>query len=105
MSLNGHREDDEAAVVLLSGGLDSATAAAKAIARHKRVIGLTLNYGQKNAQELRCAREVAVALGITEHFLTEVGLSDWEGLFSRQTLILRLKRRTMYRDETTFTSL
>ena len=54
------------AVVLLSGGLDSATALA--IARHEgfRCHALTIAYGQRHAVELAAARRVAAALGAIE---------------------------------------
>jgi 7-cyano-7-deazaguanine synthase len=55
------------AVVLLSGGLDSYTAAALAKADGFSLAALTVQYGQRHAQELVCARRVAGALGISRH--------------------------------------
>jgi 7-cyano-7-deazaguanine synthase len=62
------------AVVLLSGGLDSYTAAA--IARSQRFIlsALTIHYGQRHACEIEAARAVARALGIERHLELAVDL-------------------------------
>ncbi|WP_421656341.1 7-cyano-7-deazaguanine synthase QueC [Leptothermofonsia sp. ETS-13] len=67
------------AVVLLSGGLDSATSAAQAIADGYDVIALSLNYGQRHKKELIAAKRVAEYLGIQEHFVVDVNLSQWGG--------------------------
>lgn len=67
------------AVVLLSGGLDSATVAARARADGCEVIALSFNYGQRNAQELAAARDIAAHFGIAEHFIVNVDLSAWGG--------------------------
>jgi 7-cyano-7-deazaguanine synthase len=66
------------AVVLLSGGLDSATAAAQAIADGYETIALSFRYGQRHVRELRVARRVAKALGIQQHFILDVDLSLWD---------------------------
>ncbi len=67
------------AVVLLSGGLDSATSAAQAIADGYEVIALSFRYGQKHSRELSAAQKIAEHLGITEHFVMDVNLSQWGG--------------------------
>ena len=67
------------AVVLLSGGLDSATTAAIAIAEGYEVIALSFRYGQRHEKELEAARKIATALSIAEHFITDVNLSAWGG--------------------------
>ena len=67
------------AVVLLSGGLDSATTAAIAIAEGYRVIALSFRYGQRHEKELAAAKKVALALEIKEHYISEVDLSQWGG--------------------------
>ncbi len=63
------------AVVLLSGGLDSATAAAWACREGYRLSALSLDYGQRHRCELDCARAVAAALGITDHVILPVDLA------------------------------
>jgi 7-cyano-7-deazaguanine synthase len=65
------------AVVLLSGGLDSATAAAQAIADGYRAIALSIDYGQRHRRELRAATAVAAHLGIEEHHTLAVNLAQW----------------------------
>lgn len=67
------------AVVLLSGGLDSATSAAQAIADGYEVIALSFRYGQKHSRELEAAKNIADHLGITAQFLMDVNLSQWGG--------------------------
>ncbi|GMV83247.1 MAG: 7-cyano-7-deazaguanine synthase [Planctomycetota bacterium] len=63
------------AVVLLSGGLDSATAAAWAQARGFRVAALTVRYGQRHAAELAAARRIARSLKLEKHLEIGVELS------------------------------
>jgi 7-cyano-7-deazaguanine synthase len=58
---------DSLAIALLSGGLDSATAAALALEAGHRVIGLSFDYGQRHRRELEAARHLAVSLGLDEH--------------------------------------
>lgn len=67
------------AVVLLSGGLDSATTAAIAINEGYEAIALSFRYGQRHERELQAAKRVARALGITEHYTIDVNLSQWGG--------------------------
>jgi 7-cyano-7-deazaguanine synthase len=67
------------AVVLLSGGLDSYTAAAIARAEGFRLFALTLRYGQRHAQELQAAREVAAALAVERHVELDVDLGAFGG--------------------------
>jgi 7-cyano-7-deazaguanine synthase len=55
------------AVVLLSGGLDSYTAAAIARADGFVLNALTIHYGQRHAREVESARQVAKALGVEQH--------------------------------------
>jgi 7-cyano-7-deazaguanine synthase len=70
---------EKSAVVLLSGGLDSATVLA--VARHEgfRCHALTIAYGQRHAVELQAARRVAAALGADEHRVFEIDLSGFGG--------------------------
>ncbi|MDQ3070356.1 MAG: 7-cyano-7-deazaguanine synthase QueC [Acidobacteriota bacterium] len=67
------------AVVLLSGGLDSATAAAMAKAEGWSVDALTVRYGQVHAIEIDAARRVAQSLGIERHVELEIDLSALGG--------------------------
>lgn len=76
---NSPRKGAAAAVVLLSGGLDSATAAAWAIDRGYRLSALSVDYGQRHRCELESARAVAAALGITDHAVIRVDLAAFGG--------------------------
>jgi 7-cyano-7-deazaguanine synthase len=67
------------AVVLLSGGLDSYTAAAIAKADGFRLFALTIRYGQRHARELEAARQVAAALEVARHVELDVDLSAFGG--------------------------
>ena len=67
------------AVVLLSGGLDSYTAAAIARADGFRLFALTIRYGQRHAHELAAARRVATWLGVARHVELDVDLRTFGG--------------------------
>jgi 7-cyano-7-deazaguanine synthase len=67
------------AVVLLSGGLDSATALAVARRDGFRCHALTIAYGQRHAAELEAARRVAAALGAVEQHFVELDLREFGG--------------------------
>jgi 7-cyano-7-deazaguanine synthase len=62
------------AVVLLSGGLDSYTAAAIAKSRGFTLYALTVSYGQRHAQEIDAARRVAASLGVARHLEMPIDL-------------------------------
>jgi len=61
-------------VVLLSGGLDSATTLAVARAEGYEAHGLSVDYGQRHRRELECARAVATSLGAATHRIVSVDL-------------------------------
>jgi 7-cyano-7-deazaguanine synthase len=67
------------AVVLLSGGLDSATAAAVAKSEGFDLFALTIAYGQRHRVEIEAARAVAKALGAARHVELSVDLSVFGG--------------------------
>jgi 7-cyano-7-deazaguanine synthase len=67
------------AVVLLSGGMDSATTAAIARSRGFDVHALTFRYGQRHAVELEAARRVARHLGIRRHIVLDIDLRPFGG--------------------------
>ena len=62
------------AVVLLSGGLDSYTAAALVRAEGFSLHALTVQYGQRHAHEVAAARRVAAALGVARHLELDLDL-------------------------------
>lgn len=67
------------AVVLLSGGLDSATAAAWAVSRGFRLHALSIDYGQRHRVELEAARRLAESLGVEDHVIMRVDLAAFGG--------------------------
>jgi 7-cyano-7-deazaguanine synthase len=71
--------ENEAAVVLVSGGLDSLVAAGLAKAAGFRLFALTIDYNQRHRIELRAAAQVAKALGAERHVVLPVDLSAFGG--------------------------
>ncbi len=69
----------EHAVVLLSGGLDSATVLAMAVSEGYRCHALSVDYGQRHGIELCAAKRVAQALGAVEHRVMRVDLGGIGG--------------------------
>ncbi len=67
------------AVVLLSGGLDSATTLAIAINSGYQAYALSFDYGQRHHHEIDAARRVAKALGAREHRIAKVDLRVFGG--------------------------
>ncbi len=67
------------AVVLLSGGLDSATALYLAKSEGYETHCLSFNYGQRHDKELMSAKKVAQAAGAKEHIVVDAGISAWGG--------------------------
>ncbi|TWT42856.1 7-cyano-7-deazaguanine synthase QueC [Botrimarina hoheduenensis] len=67
------------AVVLLSGGLDSATTAAIARADGFEVYALSIDYGQRHRFELDSAQRVAQAIGVAEHRIVKIDLGQFGG--------------------------
>ena len=70
---------EKRAVVLLSGGLDSATAAALARREGFALYGLTIRYGQVHAVEIEAARRVAASLGFATHVELDIDLKSFGG--------------------------
>ena len=70
---------DSTTIALLSGGLDSATAAALAVEAGQKVIGLSFDYGQRHRKELQAAEALAAHMGLTEHHVISVNLGSWGG--------------------------
>jgi len=67
------------AVILLSGGLDSATVLAIAREAGYACHALSLDYGQRHTAELAAAARVAKSLGVVEHRVMRLGLGDIGG--------------------------
>jgi 7-cyano-7-deazaguanine synthase len=71
--------DPNAAVVLLSGGLDSMVCAALAKEAGHRVIALTVDYNQRHRVELHAAGRIAAALHVAEHIVQPLDLRPFGG--------------------------
>lgn len=67
------------AIVLLSGGLDSATVLAMALKKHEAVCAVSFRYGQRHSAELLAAQRVAARMGAQEHRLIDVDLGQLGG--------------------------
>ena len=67
------------AVVLLSGGMDSATTAAIAVSRGFEVVALSFRYGQRHAVELEAARRIAEQLKLARHLVVDIDLAGIGG--------------------------
>ena len=67
------------AVILLSGGLDSATVLAMARAQGFETYALSMRYGQRHSSELEAAKRVAAALGATRHEIVDLDLRRFGG--------------------------
>jgi 7-cyano-7-deazaguanine synthase len=70
---------DKRAVVLLSGGLDSATVLAQARAQGFQCHALSVDYGQRHHAELAAAQRVASGLGATTHRVINIDLTAFGG--------------------------
>jgi 7-cyano-7-deazaguanine synthase len=69
----------ERAVVLLSGGLDSATTLAIARDQGYDLYALSFRYGQRHVQELQSASKIAASLGASEHRIVDIDLRSFGG--------------------------
>ena len=67
------------AVVLLSGGLDSATALAIALDQGYQCYVLSFDYGQRSLTELNAAKEIAKQMAVAEHRVIRLHLEDFGG--------------------------
>src|SRR5574337_1196712 len=67
------------AVVLLSGGIDSTTAAAMVKAKGYQLHALTFRYGQRHAREVESAKRIAAAIGAAQHLILDLDLRQIGG--------------------------
>ncbi len=67
------------ALVLLSGGLDSATCLAIAGAEGFECYALSFAYGQRNSCELEAAKNLSAAFAVAEHVVIDINLRKWGG--------------------------
>jgi 7-cyano-7-deazaguanine synthase len=88
-----NHSNDRIAVVLLSGGLDSATTAAIARADGYRLFALSIDYGQRHRFELAAAARVARWLGMERHVVASVGLDEFGGSALTDDIAVPLDRK------------
>ena len=69
----------QTAVVLLSGGMDSATALAMTIKEGFGVIGLTFDYGQRHRKEIEAAKRLAKHFRVVDHRIVSIDLTTIGG--------------------------
>jgi 7-cyano-7-deazaguanine synthase len=67
------------AVILLSGGVDSATTLAIARSENFQCYALTFKYGQRHRREVEAAKRIAASLGAVEHRVIEIDLAAFGG--------------------------
>jgi len=72
-------EKNRKAVVLLSGGLDSATTLAVARSEGFLLFALTFRYGQRHGREIEAAKKIASSLGVAEHRIIDIDLAQLDG--------------------------
>ena len=77
--LSAPKTQNAAAVILLSGGLDSMVAGALAKAAGYRLFALTIDYNQRHRVELDAAARVAAMLGVDQHITLPLDLSQFGG--------------------------
>src|ERR1700709_253456 len=68
-----------AAVLLLSGGLDSTTLLAMALAEGFDVHAMSFRYGQRHATEIEAARRVAARYNVRDHVIVDIDLRVFGG--------------------------
>ena len=66
-------------IVLLSGGLDSATVLAYARREGFVPLAMTFRYGQRHSVEIDASRRVAAAGGVSQHVVVDIDLRQWGG--------------------------
>lgn len=73
------RKAKQKAVVLLSGGLDSATTLAITASEGYELYALSFRYGQRHAVELEAAKKIAEAFNVKEHKIVDIDLRVFGG--------------------------
>jgi 7-cyano-7-deazaguanine synthase len=85
---------DKRAVILLSGGLDSATTLAIARNQGFECYALTFRYGQRHKREIEAAKKIANSLGAVEHRIIDIDLAQFGGSALTDSTIEVPKDRT-----------
>jgi 7-cyano-7-deazaguanine synthase len=77
--LRGGNKLSKKAVVLLSGGIDSATTLAIAKSSGFEVYAISFRYGQRHIFEIRAAKKIAEKIGVEKHLIMDIDLSSFGG--------------------------
>ena len=77
--MSENNKQNKKAVVLVSGGLDSATVLAIANSQSYQCYALSMDYGQRHRIELERAREVAQSIGAIEHKVVKIDIGNFGG--------------------------
>ncbi len=85
---------DKKAVILLSGGLDSATTLAIARSEAFECCALTFRYGQRHKREIEAAKKIANSLGAVKHRIIDIDLAQFGGSALTDSTIEVPKDRT-----------
>ena len=85
---------DKRAVILLSGGLDSATTLAIAQSEGFECCALTFRYGQRHKREIEAAKKIADSLGASKHRIIDIDLAQFGGSALTDSTIEVPKDRT-----------
>src|SRR5687767_7916916 len=86
---------DRRAVILLSGGLDSAVCATIAKCERYDIYALTFDYGQRHKKEIEAAKAIANNLRAKEHKVLSIPLAEFGGSALTDPKIAVPKNRTM----------
>lgn len=71
--------DNKKAIILLSGGLDSATTLAIAKKQGFQCYGMTFSYGQRHNVEIESSKRIAAVMGVLEHRIIDIDLAQFGG--------------------------
>ena len=77
--MNKDLDNQKKAVVLVSGGLDSATVLAMAVDQGYQSYALSMDYGQRHRIELERAKKVAISNGAIEHRIVRIDIGNFGG--------------------------
>ena len=83
-------------VVLLSGGLDSATSAAIAVSQNYDVYALTFNYGQRHSIELNSAKAIGEYLNIKSHKFIDIPVEIFESALTSSKMQIPKNEANIY---------
>lgn len=90
--MNNFHKVKPKAVMLLSGGLDSVTAAAIAKSDGYELYAISFSYGQRHWKELKCAHQAGESLGVSGHVDIDFDLRKWGGSALTDNLDVPLDR-------------